>query len=86
MREERDRLCEWRWFPGWAAGRCGMQPSTKRSGKGKPGDAAARERRQGGPERRQDGASTATAWPTYPEPGAHPRQTRGGRVGGGQQE
>lgn len=27
-------------------------------------------------------ASAATAWPTYPEPGAHPRQTRGGRVGG----
>lgn len=48
MREERDRLCEWRWFPERAAGRCGMRPSTKRSGKGKPGDAAARGRRRQG--------------------------------------
>lgn len=72
MREERDRLCEWRWFPERAAGRCGMRPSTKRSRKGKPGDAAARGRRQSGPGRRQDGRAQPQPGPLTPSRGHTP--------------
>lgn len=50
-----------------------MRPSTKRSGKGKPGGAAARvRRRQGGPGRRQGGRAQPRPGPLTPSRGHTP--------------
>lgn len=51
-----------------------MRPSTKRSGKGKPGGAAARvrRRRQGGPGRRQGGRAQPRPGPLTPSRGRTP--------------